>query len=335
MVKNTGHKSSNEDTGAILITMLLIVAVMSAMAVTLLDDIRFGVRRSVGAQAGDQARWYALGAETLAEKAITQSILLSPERTTLDQPWRTESGQFLVPGGVIDARLNDGSNCFNINSLAVQDEDQTGDANEGAQTILSDLFGTLGITDGDSEALVAALTDWVDPDSQLTPLGAEDYDYLDLSPAYRTPNTLVADISSIRAVSVVTPALFNRLVPYLCALPRSEPQPLNINTLEGEPGAILLAAILGEDITVQEATLILQDRPESGFESIEQFAALPRLAGKTLPDARLALLDVKTGYFALNARVVYGETDMAFESLFEVSEDGAVRQITRRFGEDG
>src|SRR3546814_2109829 len=52
--------------GVALLTVLLLVAVMSVLVMGMLDDIRFGLRRTSNAQAMAQAQWYALGAESLA-----------------------------------------------------------------------------------------------------------------------------------------------------------------------------------------------------------------------------------------------------------------------------
>src|SRR3546814_14286872 len=46
--------------------LLLLVAVMAVLVMSVLDDIRFGLRRASNAQSMAQAQWYARGAETLA-----------------------------------------------------------------------------------------------------------------------------------------------------------------------------------------------------------------------------------------------------------------------------
>ena len=58
--------------GAALLTVLLLVAVMSALAVAVLDDIRFGLKRTANAETVGQAQWYALGAETVARARLAR-----------------------------------------------------------------------------------------------------------------------------------------------------------------------------------------------------------------------------------------------------------------------
>ena len=56
--------------GMALLTVLLLVAVMAAVAVLVLDDIRFSIRRTMNAETQEQAQWYAAGAESLARRQI-------------------------------------------------------------------------------------------------------------------------------------------------------------------------------------------------------------------------------------------------------------------------
>ena len=51
--------------GMALLTVLLLVAVMSVVAVAILDDVRFSVRRAANVEFQSQAQWYAAGAENL------------------------------------------------------------------------------------------------------------------------------------------------------------------------------------------------------------------------------------------------------------------------------
>ena len=71
----------NRQSGVALLTVLLLVAVMSVLVMSVLDDIRFGLRRASNAQSTAQAQWYALGAETLAMAQIDKLSARDPGRT--------------------------------------------------------------------------------------------------------------------------------------------------------------------------------------------------------------------------------------------------------------
>src|SRR5690606_1742867 len=63
-------KRTDRREGMALLTVLLLVAVMSVIAVAVLDDVRFSVRRATNAETQTQAQWYADGAEALARKQV-------------------------------------------------------------------------------------------------------------------------------------------------------------------------------------------------------------------------------------------------------------------------
>src|SRR3546814_12743484 len=67
--------------------LLLLVAVMAVLVMSVLDDIRFGLRRASKAQSMAQAQWYARGAETLAMAQIDRLASRTPDRTTLAGDW--------------------------------------------------------------------------------------------------------------------------------------------------------------------------------------------------------------------------------------------------------
>ena len=52
------------------LTVLLMVSVMSVVAVAILDDVRFSVRRTANVEFQSQAQWYAAGVENLARGQI-------------------------------------------------------------------------------------------------------------------------------------------------------------------------------------------------------------------------------------------------------------------------
>ena len=70
--------SRREREGMALLTVLLLVAVMSVVAVAILDDVRFSVRRATNLETQSQAQWYAAGAETLARGQIDRLLYAGP-----------------------------------------------------------------------------------------------------------------------------------------------------------------------------------------------------------------------------------------------------------------
>ena len=103
--------------GVALLTVLLLVAVMAVVAVAILDDVRFSVRRTTNAETQAQAQWYAAGAESLARIQIADLVKIDPARTPLEPRWNGRVLEFPVEEGAIRAVVTDGQACFNLNSL--------------------------------------------------------------------------------------------------------------------------------------------------------------------------------------------------------------------------
>ncbi|CEL36082.1 Type II secretion system protein K (fragment) [Xanthomonas citri pv. citri] len=70
--------------GVALLTVLLLVAVMTLLMAAVLEDLRFGLRRSGNGEAMTQAQWYALGSEAVARQRLQALSERDPLRTTLD-----------------------------------------------------------------------------------------------------------------------------------------------------------------------------------------------------------------------------------------------------------
>ena len=319
--------------GAALITVLFMVTVMAALSVSLFDQVRFDILKTQSRQLSVQARWFAVGAEQLAVKVLQESIGLSPERTTLNDPWAVMESRFPIPGGFIDGKLSDAGNCFNINSLVSQSESQELEPNEATSAQLITLLLALEIDETTAEEIAGRLTDWVDSDTQASDRGAEDFDYLALSPAYRTANTFMHDTTELRAIDGMTPALSRLIQPVLCAQPSTDPSLININTLPVERAALLVMLTDGE-MPLDTAISVLQQRPVVGWATVDEFLALPAFSETPVPATGTDLLTLKSRYFTLNTVVAIEDALVQLETRFDADQPNRIKLLSRRFGED-
>src|SRR3546814_10035003 len=83
--------------------------------------------------------------------------------------------------------------------------------------------------------------------------------------AYLPANRKMADVSELRAVRGVTPKIYARIKPWICALPVTDPVKLNVNTLAPEQ-APLVAMLLPGEITTAEARAAAR-RPDPAWWS--------------------------------------------------------------------
>ena len=318
-----------EREGMALLTVLLLVAVMSVVAVAILDDVRFSVRRATNVEAGSQAQWYAAGAEALARRRIAGLLAAGSNRTPLEPEWNGRPMRFPIEGGALTVVVSDGQACFNLNSLVLGvGEDLTARPLGAAQ--FRALGRAVGAPDSRMRAIADALTDWLDADTTPLPLGAEDGAYAGLATPYRTGGVMLAEVSELRAVKGVDAETYRRLRPWVCALPTSRLSPLNVNTLTPDQ-APLLSMLTDGAIGPERARAVIAARPRDGWADPEAFWTQSALAAMTVdPEAR-DQITVLTRFFDLRVDVELGGTHTVRTALLEAGSDGRVRTVIQRW----
>ena len=316
--------------GVALLTVLMLVAVMTVMVMGMLDDIRFGVRRAVNAQAMAQAQRYAIGTEEVAMSRIALLDRAAGGRTTLAGDWQDRTMAFPVERGLIAARLSDGGNCFNLNSVVEGTAELWQRRDLGVQQYLA-LLRELGIEGQRAQSLADALVDWIDSDQVRSPLGAEDTDYATRRPAYRGSGALLAEASELRAIDGYDATTYARLRPHVCALPEDILSPLNPNTLTEDDAALLSMLTLGA-LRATQARRVIGTRPPGGWPDLASVWRDPVLAATGAPDAVREQLTLRTRYFGLHTRVEHDGAQLVLSALIRNDAAGprlVARRLTR------
>lgn len=350
--------------GVALITVLLIVFLASLTATSLATLQQIAIRRSTVLQHQQQARLYTLGIEQWA--ALTLSRDRQENQT--DHPgeaWANLPAALPVAEAILSAKIRDLQGCFNLNNLwrsatgsttspgdnlerppkndeepeenpddlssdqpSAPEPSTSKDANPpqsgkaGLDQIqlqmLQRLLTILELKPG----LAQAIADWIDPDADpLFPDGAEDSDYTILNPPYLAANRPFTSISELRLVKGMDRETYTKLAPLVCALPPGTA--LNVNTA---PAAVLAA--LSEELEPADLERLLEDRPEKGYENVDEFLNAAKI---TLNAELKALLGVESQYFLLRADVRVGDGhSMLYSVLFR--DDQSVRILRRSFG---
>ncbi|MET0364324.1 MAG: type II secretion system protein GspK, partial [Sphingobium sp.] len=149
---------------------------------------------------------------------------------------------------------------------------------------------------------------------------------------FRTANTLMADPSELRVVAGMTPDIYSKLRPWLCALPVAELSPININTLLPDQ-AILLAMLTDGRIGPDAARQLLVRRPPDGYGSLVTFWGQPALSGLALSTDVTEQTKLTSRWFEVDLRVDMGGTDVSETALFD-ARDMPVRLVRRRWGDE-
>lgn len=312
--------------GAALLTVLLLVAVISVLAMAALDKLTIATRLAGNMSAMDQSRAYAQAGELVAASRIANIALASPGRTTLAGGWMGKPMPFPIDSGSATVTLRDAGNCFNLNSLVTGEQEGAYVARPSAIVQFEGLMMSIGIARPVARRISLAATDWVDSDTQPLPGGAEDESY----EGYRTGNTLMADASELRAVAGVTPEVFAALRPWVCALPQTELSPINVNTLtEGQ--LPLLMMLLPGQLPDASARKLIVERPSDGYSSMVDFWRLPALGGVTPAAEVLGQPQLRTQWFGLDIAIELGGIQFRQSSLLDGRMDG-VKTVRRSFG---
>lgn len=316
------------ETGAALLSVLLLVAILAVMAAAAVDRLRLATALAANVAGQGQARVYGYAAEALATRRIGDTIQQDAARTTLAGDWNGVERRFPVDRGTAAATISDAGNCFNMNSLVLGQSGTGLTARPQGIAQFTRLMVLLGIPADRAGQVAAAAADWIDSDSAPLPGGAEDDLYLSLKPAYRTANTLMADPSELRAVAGVTPEIYATVRPFVCALPATDLSPINVNTL-GERQAVLLA-MLSPALDVQAAARTIAARPTAGWADIGEFRKSPALA--QLGDDEAGQLRVVSRWFGLRLRILDGDAEFEENALI----DGGMKPaklVRRSYGE--
>lgn len=322
---------ARRDQGAALVSAMLIVSLMAVVALSLVEQVRFAARLSLNLEAREQAQLYAVGAEQLAKGSVRGFWVSGQDRQPALEAWVGQPFYFPIEGGAIQGEAKDGANCFNLNSLVSVGEGTGRTADPGRLAEFIRLMGHLDVAEGEATAIATAAADWIDSDDIAGFSGAEDDYYGALEMPYRTGATLMAEPSEIRRVRGMTAEIYQRLRPFLCARPSLEPSVLNLNTLR-DWQVPLMAAILGEEVSVSDAQGLLDERPVSGFMEAREFRELEAVLALDIDDAPLERFGVSSGYVDLAVQVRYKDVFLDMISSLQISETGDITTLSRRYG---
>ena len=313
--------------GVALLMVLLILALMMVLASAMTDRSVRMYQQTATTLDNLQAKWYALGAETLAAALLQRDALDSPNQTHLAQNWAQQGRRFTLNDGEIYATLSDAQACFNLNAINQLSGDESVEIPYPAQ-VFTRLLENLGSEPLRALQLTAALRDWVDSDRQPLLNGAEDEVYMAQSPGYLSGNQPLQDVSELRLLAGMDATLYQRLLPYVCAPPDDALQ-VNVNTLQPAQAA-LLSALFPAELTRAEARQLLQARAATGWSSVAAFLSQPILQ-KTDTAAARPWLTVRSERFIATFSVVMGSARYQQRSLLQ-KQGRTFGVVQRRYG---
>lgn len=317
--------SRHRQRGVALLVAIVIFAIATTVAAAVTYNKAMSARRAAATFTLEAALQAGMAAEALASIALEDAG--SKSQITTIQDWAQPQPPLEIPdtGIWIQASVEDLSGRFNLNSLVKWDNTQNAFVDDPHQI---EVFRTL-LQSLDIDAKYAdLLMDWIDPDfAPAQSGGGEDTLYLSQSPPYRPPNTFIMHPSELLALPGFGRENYQKLAPYVAALPNDEQ--LNLCTASG----LVLDAALNQH-TTQYANQDLKVMREKGCfpEKTDYTAPIP--AG-TQRDDVTAKVREQSNWFRLRTQVRIGTADFVLYSVLYVEPNGfKSRPVQRSFGSE-
>ncbi|MFT6925372.1 MAG: general secretion pathway protein K [Psychromonas sp.] len=304
---------NKKQSGVALITVMLILAIMVTVAGTMTGRLTMSLKRTEGLVFSQKVYWYGQASADFGKMILNQDFSDS-DVVSLDQIWATPNAVFPLDNGSLALEIKDLRSCFNVNNVTT----------DVAVTQFQYLLEALGVNDYGAEMIAESTRDWIDSDDQSeASQGAEDSFYQGLSVAYLAANSLMVDISELRAVQGVGQKTYEKIAPYLCAVPSTK-QTINVNTVSVEQSEILYALFKADhDLAVSDFKTLLENRPISGWLSISDFLDNSLFDGLSVSSSLKSKLAVSSEFFQLNGIVEFEDRLMAVNFLYQIESENA------------
>ncbi|MDQ2993602.1 MAG: type II secretion system minor pseudopilin GspK [Pseudomonadota bacterium] len=206
--------------GTAIITVLLVLAIITAIATALMVQQRIDIRRTQQIVTSDQNYRYAQGvlywAVGVIKQDTGQDAVVDPNNK---EEWTRSLPTTLIADkrGLIEGQLIRLEQRNNVNALG------KGDASKTALTYLAENISELD--EKSATQLIGAINDWVqesggNPPGETT-ANTIDYaaEYLSYNPPYRVAHTMMVSPSELRLLMGVNPTIYTKLLYKFVALP--------------------------------------------------------------------------------------------------------------------
>ncbi len=211
------HNGKHQQTGTALFLALFVVSLVVSLTIVWFMKNRIAIKHTQQMLVADQAYLYAQGMIDWAASILVLSATTT--NTNQENTWPKLLPKTHLPDGhgFMSGRIDDYQTRINLNNLT----------DENTRKVFINLLSMLhvNIQEPAMALLPDAIIAWMTPINRLTSSAvAFDMQYLQYTPPYRAANRPLQSVSELRLIAGVTPALFNKLAPYLSTLPSNVKQ---------------------------------------------------------------------------------------------------------------
>lgn len=288
------HPRPSRERGLALVTAMLLVALVAAIAAFLSLGQQLWLRQTENLRDRAQAQMVNRGALGMAATLLGNDARRGAS-DNLTEAWARALPPLPVEGGgTIEARISDAQARFNLNNLW-----RNGAPSGTDIGVFRRLLKALDLEPGLTEALL----DWIDPDTVARPQGAEDSDYRNVAVPYRAANQALQSVDELRLVKGFSVAAVERLRPFVGALP--DATPINLNTAPVE----VLAALFGDPAQAQAILDAREQQPFANPPQLPPGVAAPQAAYGARSNFFLVTLDTRIGRLEDRSEALIRRTD--------------------------
>jgi len=277
--------------GMALLTVLLIFAIVSVLAVAMIDRQSSDIQRSGTMLALQQARAYVLGAESAVRTGLYLDWDNNHDVDFDGEEWAQERSFPLEPGTAY-ILIQDAQGRFNLNWMS-----KTSANREVQRLRFRNLLDELGLDVGLGDLVYR----WMDEESQ------DDDRYLAMDPPYRAAYRQCSHTSELMLIEGFDLASYKKIEGYVSCLPITAQ--LNVNTAS----AVVLAA-LDSNLSLDTAQAIISARGDEGFSEVSDFWSLSEIKEYTRKAPARSGDNDKDENQAATSR--WDETDFSVKSEF-------------------
>lgn len=282
--KSNPYKSNH---GVALVTALVVIAIVTSLAAAVSLGQQVWLRQVQNQQDRVQAAQVEVAALDWALAVIANDTRTSNVTDHLAEDWALSVPPIPVEGGLVRGVITDAQGRFNLNNLLRGNNVSAVDV-----AVLQRLLRQLEI----DPAVTEAVLDWIDADGVARPGGADDLDYLRMTPPYRAANQPFASVEELRMVAGFDAISVEALLPFVTALPVTTS--INVNTA---PVEVLSAAV---NVPQDQLRKLVDERVTKPIKSMSDLQAyLPQ----KLPPLPVGLIGFRTDFFEVELQSSFGE----------------------------
>ena len=256
--------------GVVLISILLIVLLLSAVAITFGNKYLVSLKRAQYIEFQSLSLNAFRNVEAMSLNKIDKFSRFNSSNLTKENPLLTDEIYFEINGATIVGSIDDASNCFNINSL-VRAGKEDYQENKKSMNAFRELMYLAEVDNNVAEEIIDQIIDWIDKNSNPRAYGLEDYYYSGPlhNPREFSGGRLLIDIEELKSIPSVRLVDWDIFKEFFCAYPFATDLKLNINTLD--KNNILLLTAFFPKIDIKDSEYIIENIPLNGFQDINAF----------------------------------------------------------------